>query len=483
MTPQLLREHLEKKYNVLACVDLASLTVAPNSAYTFFKQLFRVEYQDSDRIVLYTSRSIPESLVAHIQKTLNDIDIGAWFVLFCTPVAVNVSDCQNLVVPLKETTELCTGYYLPDTICAVPWNNVEIRIDGKMTPCCMSKGLTLGSIDQISIVDAFNSTPMQELRQDLLSGIKSPVCTNCWAKEDRGLTSIRQHNIKRLNDSFLSNQLNCPTITSLDIKFHNTCNFKCIICDSSSSSAHAQEQATFFNIPVVKQSEWSESDQFINQVNALLPTLENIDMYGGEPFLIKGFARVLKTAVEQGYAKNIRLHYNSNGSIFPNELVKYWPMFREVDIHFSIDAVGKQFEYQRGGTWEEVDANIQRIKNLKFPNLKISIMPSISIMNVLYIDQVLDWANQHNFPIFVSHVTQPPVMGLNNLTPAAQKLVLEKHQNNSWPEMRKIVELVSHISNPNSQGFCDYIRQFDIIRKQNFSNHHQEIADAMGYTV
>ena len=93
-----------------------------------------------------------------------------------------------------------------------------------------------------------------------------------------------------------------PQISMLDIKFQTTCNFKCRVCNSSSSSLHAEEQSKFLNIPLVPQLKWSESDSFINQVNSLLPTLTNIDMYGGEPFLLNKFAKVLKQAVVSGVA-------------------------------------------------------------------------------------------------------------------------------------------------------------------------------------
>jgi organic radical activating enzyme len=204
-------------------------------------------------------------------------------------------------------------------------------------------------------------------------------------------------------------------------------------------------------------------------------------MYGGEPFLIKKFSSVLETAIEKDYAKNIRLHYNTNGSVWPDKFVEHWKHFQHVDIHFSLDAVGKQFELQRGGKWEDVEANILRIKNLNYPNMSFSIMPAVSIMNIYYIDQVLDWAEKHKFQIFVSHVTTPVEYALSNLTQQAKDMILEKYKNNAWPEMKKILELIKSLPTSDGVLFCQKTQWFDSIRNENFAENHPEIAKAMGY--
>ena len=188
----------------------------------------------------------------------------------------------------------------------------------------------------MSCQDAFHSDAIKSLRQEFLAGGKPAICNVCWKNEERGVSSIRTHNIKRFKKQFLLEYLQTPAITSIDIKFNNTCNFKCRICAPNSSSLYAIERHKFSGMPLTTQSKWSESDEFLQQIIEILPSLTFIDMYGGEPFLIKKFTKVLQIAIEQGYAKNIRLHYNSNGSIWPEEFIPYWKHFKEIDIHFSV---------------------------------------------------------------------------------------------------------------------------------------------------
>jgi MoaA/NifB/PqqE/SkfB family radical SAM enzyme len=211
-----------------------------------------------------------------------------------------------------------------------------------------------------------------------------------------------------------------------------------------------------------------------------LPNIHNIDMYGGEPFLIKKFKEVLKLAVENDHASHIRLHYNSNGSIWPKDFLPYWANFKLVDIHFSIDAIGEQFELQRGSQWQTVEANILKLKNLGLPNLTISIMPTVSVMNVYYIDQVYDWATKHGFPIFVSHARGKGIE-LQNLTSQAKSMIVEKFKDHPWSEMQQIIKIIQTLPDNDGKDFQAKIEFFDRVREENFSKSHPEIANAMGY--
>jgi radical SAM protein with 4Fe4S-binding SPASM domain len=397
----------------------------------------------------------------------------------CKKVSTDPVPFQHHRVTLIETLSIENNFFLPTTICAIPWLNIEINSNGNMSPCCMSS-LTVGNIKDTTLEQAFNSEALNGLRKSLLAGERPDSCNDCWKIEDKNLTSIRMHNSKRLKKDFLSKNLDQPTVTTLDIKFNNTCNFKCRICGPGSSSLFAVEQHKFRGTPLVIQNNWSESENFINQVILHLPSISNIDMYGGEPFLIKRFKEVLKLSVEKDYSKNIRLHYNSNGSIWPGHFLPYWPNFKLVDIHFSIDAIGKQFELQRGGCWSEVEDNILRLKELKFPNLSISIMPTISVMNVYYIDQVYDWAAKHNFPLFVSHA-RGSGYELSDLTKEAKQAIIKKFKNHPGHEMQNIVTIIQSFPDSDGQLFRDQISHFDSIRKENFSETHSEIAKFMGY--
>jgi radical SAM protein with 4Fe4S-binding SPASM domain len=489
-----LENQLKSQFNVKAMCDIGTMTTSPNVLFKLLHSVYQNSYSPTDRIVFYTSHLLPDNFLKHFYETVNFIDISNCFILICGPAGLEdaVKSCckkfsqdpcpfQFQTIDLEITQQIDQQFFLPDTICAIPWTNLEIRSDGSFSPCCMTNGeQKLGNIKNTTLEQAFHSKDMQELRRDLLAGERPASCQPCWKVEEKNLSSIRTHNIKRLKKDFLLKYLDQPQLATIDIKFNNTCNFKCRICGPESSSLFAQEQNKFRGTSLVVQNNWSESDDFVDQMSMHLPTIHNIDMYGGEPFLVKKFKKVLKLAVDNDHAKNIRLHYNSNGSVWPDQFLPYWPSFKEIDIHFSIDAIGRQFELQRGGNWSSVESNILRLKDLKLPNLTISVMPTIGVMNVYYIDQVYDWATKHGFSLFVSHA-RGVGFELGDLTRTAKDLIIEKFKDHPWDELQRIVKIIQELPDSNGEQFRSKIKWFDQIREENFADSHYEIANAMEY--
>ena len=154
--------------------------------------------------------------------------------------------------------------------------------------------------------------------------------------------------------------------------------------------------------------------------------------------------------------------------------------FKLVNIHFSIDAVGKQFELERGSKWSTVESNILKLKDLGLPNLSIGIRPTIGAMNVYYMDQVYDWATNHAFPIFVGY-TYGPGLELGDLTREAKDLIIEKFKDHPWIEMQRVIKIIQEIPDSDGKDFRSKIKWFDQVREENFANSHYEIAKAMGY--
>ena len=95
--------------------------------------------------------------------------------------------------------------------------------------------------------------------------------------------------------------------------------------------------------------------------------MEYFEFTGGEPFMIKDHFKILMHCVEKGYAKNIDIHYNTNGTqLPPQEIFDLWSCFKHVEVAFSIDDVGEPFEYQRHpAKWREVNQNLIKFKEMK----------------------------------------------------------------------------------------------------------------------
>lgn len=491
-----LQLELEKKYSLVCFIDVADITNHPGSLIKVLKTLYKARYNPSQRLVFYTSQEVSDDLIAHFYDTVNFVDISNFFVLFVTAKNIQsklnricITHCQDSIAftnkcyNLEQTKKLDNKFLLPKTICAIPWNHIHVANDGSLGPCCVSKNYKFGNIRDVDLNTAFHSEKMQHLRQQFLNGEKPDACRNCWKLEDQGLTSLRITNTKQIKEKFLTQLIDKPKITSLDIKFGNLCNFKCRICGPAASSLFNAEQHKHNGIPMIEQSKWAESKQFYNQIIQLLPQIDNIDMYGGEPFLIKKFEKVLEIAVQNNVAQNIRLHYNSNGSIYPDAFIKWWRYFKQVEILFSIDNIGQRFQLERGGNWKEVETNILKLKNCDLPNLTVNIMPTVGAMNVFYLDELYDWAMTNNLQIFVNYVRSSKGFELKDLPDQLKKTIADKFVNHPWVELQNIAKMMNNLPESDGTLFKESVEWFDKIRKQNFAKTHPEIAQALGYTV
>jgi MoaA/NifB/PqqE/SkfB family radical SAM enzyme len=242
----------------------------------------------------------------------------------------------------------------------------------------------------------------------------------------------------------------------------------------------------------LKQGDWPRNKEsgFWENLKQLLPNIKYLEFTGGEPFLIQEHFDLLKFAVDQGYSKNIDIHYNTNGTVEPDESY-LWQHFGRVDIAFSIDNVGRRFEYERyGAKWEEVNDNVVWISMLKQHNDNITtqLCFTVNIQNVYYLDELLAWADRKPFDnIYFNMLHSPDHMSVQRMTPAARELVLNKLKTTFWTtkayqrEIDNIIKFIELGSGSDGQEFLEKMHRADQYRKQNFKDTHPEIAMAMGY--
>jgi hypothetical protein len=399
---------------------------------------------------------------------------------------------------------------LPSTVCALPWTSIEAGPDGAARPCCLAAHDITNSdgtkydLNVTTLEAAYHSEYMQNLRKQFRDGVKPETCKRCWDEEAAGRASKRVFSKNKLRDVY--NQIDWVNdkpdqLWFLDLKLGNICNLKCRICSSYASSKWVEEELSYMGPNVKKEDtttysyflkgQWPrKTTTFWENLKKLLPNVKYFEFTGGEPWLIKEHVELLQFAVENGYSKNIEVHYNTNATQPPDKLAELWTNFKFVDIAFSIDNVTKRYEYERyGANWEIVNKNIDTVHALRDrqSNMTTQLCFTINIQNVYYIDELLAWAETKNFSnIYFNMLHVPSYMSIQCMTIEAQKLVIDKLSNTGWkPEYRKDVNNVIHFieNGKGSDGveFRRRMKQMDIYRKQNFNDTHTEIAQAMGY--
>lgn len=302
---------------------------------------------------------------------------------------------------------------------------------GEFRPCCLANepipNMNISQGDTIK--DAFESTYMDDLRQQFLAGNKPVTCSKCWALEDAGGTSKRMIS----NQKFGVNTAQ-KKIRFLDLKLGNICNLKCRICGGWSSSKWANEeikQGSEIAKYWMKQGQWPRQETKLwQEIVDMLPHIDYFEFTGGEPFLIQEHFDILTASVKKGTSKHQQIHYNTNGTTFPADAIEHiWPHFKEVEIAFSIDDLAERFEYQRhGAVWEEVNHNVERISAYKKQfNLKTQICCTINIQNIYNLDVMAEWIAQQNFDfVFFNYLQEDKVWNVQNLPHKYKDIIQNK---------------------------------------------------------
>jgi radical SAM protein with 4Fe4S-binding SPASM domain len=467
MNRQELKNNLEKNYKLVAFVDFAEVSHTPTAAYKLLETVHKDVFANNERIVFYGNWPDIE-LVNHVARARDLLDIGEFFCIW-----------QN---DIEDAQEPGTGYQLADTVCPLLWSHLEIRHTGDVYPCCVNS-TPVGNVNENSLVEIFNNNQMDLLRKQMSTGGRPDSCDHCWRLEKQGLSSNRQWHTGKGAHDFYSRWYDDIKIRSLDLKPSNTCNFKCRTCNPNNSSLIAAETKQFSAIPV-EVERWDGYREYTwQELDNLLPTIENLDFFGGEPFLLKELPTFIQTAVDTDNCDHVRLHFNTNGSIFPNDIIDNIQKFKEVDIAISIDDIGSRFELTRGGTWSDVEANILQFKELESDSFKVYIFPTVNIQNVLYLDQLIAWAEQNQLVYKFNFLEFPRYYNINSMTDQARDLVVDKYQNSSNTQLQALANRVKNSAGSDGKMFVKQMKWFDYIRNQNFGSTHNEIARAMGYDL
>jgi len=389
---------------------------------------------------------------------------------------------------------------MSDKICILPWISIETSPIGTARPCCLAKDEIPGyNLKQHTLEEIYHSEYMQNLRRDFLAGNKPETCQRCWDEEAAGRTSKRMNSKIRLKehvDAINFNNTDPNQLWFIDLKLGNICNLKCRICGSWSSSKWAKEEIDYVGgdrkqhlaYKFLQDGAWPrENPQFWDNLKTLLPNIKYLEFTGGEPFLIEQHFELLREAVDSDDSKHIDIHYNTNGTVFPDGR-RLWNHFNHVEIAFSIDNIGARFEYERyGAEWTEVQRNLRRFTEMRSAKISTQLCTTINIQNVYYLPEICRWIEDQIFDhVYFNMLHDPWHMCISRMTPKAQELVIDRLESHEFhpkhrAEILRIVQFIRNGQGSDGQEFLRKMQITDQYREQSFLATHEEIAKAMGY--
>lgn len=393
-------------------------------------------------------------------------------------------------------------------LCILPWISLETSPLGDFRPCCLAlesikdaDGVPLSAVNT-DLQTAANSQYMRNLRKSFIQQEKPATCNRCWDEEAAGRVSKRMNSYSRLRHLVDKINFTNPDDTNLiflDLKLGNICNLKCRICGSFSSSKWAQEEIDIQkkwpieyknSLPHqhLHKGQWPRNNKdFWQDLLELLPSIRYLEFTGGEPFLINEHFELLQSAVDQGYAKNIEIHYNTNGTTFPSQGLKLWPHFKLVEIAFSIDDIGARFEYQRfGAKWETVNQNIQKFQELKKANSNIVLQHclTVNVFNIFYLKELFPWMLSQQFDSTYFNVLHDAwYFSIRSLPDKVKQKILERYQHNIYfkDEVDNLLTFMMQGQSSDGSDLRRVTEESDQHRQQHLADNHYELAELINY--
>ena len=393
-----------------------------------------------------------------------------------------------------------------DQFCVLPWISLEASPIGTVRPCCLAKteitdadGVKF-SLGESSLDSIRHSTYMTDLRKAFLQGAQPADCDRCWNEERSGRTSKRMHTLDRLkhllNDQHWDEH--AKPLMFLDLKLGNICNLKCRICGSWSSSTFAAEEIRYqedrknnFHYVMMQLGRWPRQEtQFWQDLELHMADLRYLEFTGGEPFMIQEHFDLLEKLVNQGYAKKIEIHYNTNGTVWPAGAEHIWKHFRHVEIAFSVDDVGERFEYQRSGAdWLMVNGHLDLFRDMRSrnSNMTLQVCITVNVFNVLYLEDVAAWVDQQEFDfVYWNMLHDGPQFCIANLPQRAKDLAYQRLRAGCFSasnrrEIDHVIEFMMQGTQDLSMDLCRSIQQVDRRRQQNLWSISPELAESIGY--
>jgi MoaA/NifB/PqqE/SkfB family radical SAM enzyme len=389
--------------------------------------------------------------------------------------------------------------------CVLPWISLEASPIGTVRPCCLAEEEILDNdgrkfeLSTANFKSIQDSDYMHELRTDFLMGEQPETCRKCWAVEDAGGTSKRMHTLDRLKHIDTGDIWTQDTkpLMFLDLKLGNICNLKCRICGSWSSSQYASEELKFikekkqsFHYEMLNKGAWPrENKNFWAEIDSCLDDIRYIEFTGGEPFLIKEHFDMLAGIVQRGIAHRVEIHYNTNGTQYPEHAIDIWRHFKTVEIAFSIDDLGARFEYQRtNAEWDTALDNISKFRTLRETqsNIKLQCCSTVNVFNIRYIDQLAQWIALQGFDyVYWNMLHEIWYFSIASL-PSAVKEQLADHLRSAdavhWRrDFDQIIDFMQGGSSSDGAEMLAKMRELDTRRNQNLAEVLPELAELVGY--
>ena len=286
-----------------------------------------------------------------------------------------------------------------NTICAFPWHWYSIDTGFGWWRSCPR-----AEYKKLEDLNFNNHDSLIEQRKNLRAGVEDNTCKLCWESQRVGAKSYRQvlgqdHVPKNVEQDIV------PVPRTIEIKFANLCNLKCVFCSSNCSSlweiddpVHPSRLGTHRGPEVAKK--------ILDFCDTNYANIDTFQLFGGEPVLHKEFGDLFDLILskpdsdgQKEISFSTNMYYNETyRQTFENRIQSVLDRGHKLFMRFSIDGVGEQGEYLRTGMqWQKFEDNLKSFMDRfhDHPNIgRTKCNIALNITNIVYLDTIMEYLHK-----------------------------------------------------------------------------------------
>ena len=448
------------------------------------------------------------------------------------------------------------------TFCSLPWSSIMILASGDYKICCFtghevpgsteSHGVAIDENGQTmnvlthSIMEAMNSVWHKEIRAAQLNGDRHPACKVCWDRDDAARRQGVKSRSLRYTRTYVQNVegiKHSPSLIgghpmigsavpetaadwltsddgtmkdimpiSLDIRFSNLCNAKCVMCEPLYSNLWYEDHELLFgesqfdagmkkyNIiktPKVNggytyssdMPEWRDDPRWWKQLDEMGPNLRHVYITGGEPFVQPMHDKFIERLSEAGYAKNIVVEYDTNLSVINPRILNLLSQFKDVIIRVSVDDVGERYNLIRHPLrFDRLMENLNKLKDYGLDKNVSAVTTCIGIYSLFAPMRLWEQFAPMGYEYHSIRILRSPrAVNIEYLPPSIkEKIIKEYDKCDSIPHTHKthvsgflkntINQVTDEQGTKHLKMYMNYMDGLDRIRGTNWKSTFPEVA-------
>lgn len=339
----------------------------------------------------------------------------------------------------------------------MPFIHLNHKQNNKIGTCW--RALPIGDLEKESFAAIWNNENIRRVRWQMLNNERPDECQACWLLEDNDSSSYREQTtlaglekekklaakiLPKLNEDTMTLPFRVPYV---EIRFSNICNLQCRMCSPRFSVNWDKEWKNNKQLRSFIKAEDPKALSGYNSTSRVdltgqkvklkllefmkeaAPHLRYVMFGGGEPLLQPDHYQALE--ILKPYGKHITLEYTSNLTYLGNrkqDILKYWPSFKHIDLKISLDADPQIYFYIRQNSQTEwPEKNIKIIQESIDPEkIRICATCTTSVYNIERLPEAMNWFTSLGCWAHASLVSYPKFLSVHVLPPKLKQEINKK---------------------------------------------------------